>query len=348
MAIILIIVGLSLLVLVHELGHFFVARKCGIKVEEFGIGFPPRIFKKKRGETEWSINSIPFGGFVKLYGEQGLEEGKDKERSFIHQSFSKKITVILAGVTVNAGVGWLLLCMVAIIGAPHHVIISGIAPESPAAIAGVKANDVILSIQSELERKENPENVEAVIGVVEKSVTKKITVEVMRGKESQLFTLVGRINPPEGEGSLGVQLADVGIPQQGLWGGIKEGTRETISAFGMIIKGFGTFFAGLVGQGQGLKNVSGPIGIIGFAYSATQLGFVYFMNLIALISLNLTVLNLIPFPALDGGRALVLIIEKIKGNQLSLKTQTIINGIGFGILILLMVVVSVHDIRALF
>ena len=346
-----VIIGLSILILGHEAGHFFAAKWFGLKVDEFGFGFPPRLFvwkpfdkaQGKKGETEYSFNWLPFGGFVKIAGENG-EFGDDlgpnrdtvpnKERYFFAQPAWKRSVIILAGVVINFIIGWFIISGVLMVGTPRGVVIEQVMPGSPAEQSGLLSRDVLVGymVSSDF------------ISYVAEHKGEEIEVLVRRGGKEVPIKVIPRVEVPKNEGALGVSLLDAGMapmnPAQALTGGFER----AILISWLTLVAFLGLLQQLLFQGILPPDVVGPIGIFGVAQDTGQLGLIYLFQLIALISLNLAVINLLPFPALDGGRFFMIVLEKIKGSPISRKTETIVNGVGFVFLLLLMVVITVHDI----
>lgn len=343
MTALIVVIGLSILVLVHEAGHFFAAKAFGIKVEEFGFGFPPRLFGKKKGETLYSINALPIGGFVKIHGEDG-DVVKDKERSFALQSVWKRILVVAAGVLMNILIAWFFLSTIFMIGTPQHLIITDVAKDSPAGTAGLKNGDVVMAATWDGRSLADPVGSNAFIDLVKNAKGSEIALKIMRGKETLNISLQARANPPEGQGPLGVSLVGIGVPRESFLTAIADGFTTAFYVFFLAFKGFINFFLSLFVSPQVVQSVSGPVGIFAIAGQAGALGFVYLLQLIALISLNLAALNLLPIPALDGGRIIFLIAEKIKGSPVSYAVQRWVNATGFVFLLLLMAVVTFEDV----
>lgn len=351
MDIVLVIVALALLILIHEAGHFFAAKMFGIKVEEFGFGFPPKLIWKKFGETVYSLNLIPFGGFVRIFGEDSEvldEEGvseEEKKRAFVHQKPWKKSVVILAGVVMNIFLAWILLAGALMIGSPQKLVITDVADNSPAVEAGLEANDVILEVSSGANLIEGVINTENFIQFINEQGNEEMNLLIQREAEQLSLSMNGRENPPAGEGSLGITFIDVGFEREGFFSAIFESLKMTWEGLILIIVSFATLIASIFTPASGaFENLTGPVGIFVIAQQAGSLGIVYLLQLTAIISLNLAILNLIPFPALDGGRFLVIITEKIKGSPVSSKVQNSINAVGFILLLILMVVVTVKDV----
>lgn len=351
---IIVIAGLSILILGHEAGHFFAAKMFGLRVDEFGFGFPPRIFgwrhKKNRrdadgtlrqvqGETEYSLNWLPFGGFVKIHGEEEAEEsgGGDKSRSFFAQPAWRRAAVIAAGVIVNFILGWLLLSAVYMHGTAQAVVIDGIEPQSPAAAAGLKEGDILPGFK----------NAGDFIDFVNARRGEPISLDVARGGETLRVSAVPRLETKPGEGALGVSIGETGAPALPFFSALEEGLKESILMIWLTLAAFWRLLGDMFLRAAVPPDVVGPVGIFSVAEQASQIGFAYLFQLIALISLNLAVINVMPFPALDGGRLLFILIEKIKGSPLPRKAERILNSVGFALLVVLMAAVTVRDVSRL-
>ncbi len=337
MSIFVVIVGISFLIFVHELGHFLVAKKMGLLVEEFGFGFPPRLFSKKVGETTYSLNWLPFGGFVKIYGEdQGdVNPVVPTGRSFSALKAWKRSLIIVAGVIMNFLIGWLLMSFIFMIGIPKTLFISEVLSDSPAAAVGLMSQDQVAGFSSAKDFSE----------YINKNRGKEITVQIRRGAEELSFKAIPRLNE---NAALGVALVEGGVERQGFLASFWEGLKASINIVTGIVAGFAMLIWGLFTGGRIAADVVGPIGVFGVASQAGQLGIVYVIQLVALISLNLAVLNILPFPALDGGRFLFIILEKIKGSPLNAKFERAANAAGFSLLLLLMLAITIRDVIRLF
>ena len=331
-----VVVGLSLLIIIHELGHFWAAKYFGVWVEEFGLGFPPRLFKKKMGETTYSFNAIPLGGFVKMHGEVevlgGLTDGHSvpESRTFIKQSPWKRVIIILAGVTMNFLAGWLIISSVFWLGSPPIIIIDSVVKNSPAEAAGLKSGDLILNW-----------DIQKLITFINQNQSKEITLNIKRGNETLEITVVPRAQIIPGEGALGVILRGGSIPSQNFFVGLYNGLLTSFAVVWAIITGVYQIFITPA-------NIVGPVGIFKVAVGAGEIGLVYVLQLLGLISLNLAVLNILPIPALDGGRLLFIIIEKIRGRAFTVKTEMRANAWGFTLLLTLILLVTVKDVAGLF
>ena len=339
-----VIVGLSILILSHEAGHFFAAKRLGLKVDEFGFGFPPRMFAWKKGETEYSFNWLPFGGFVKIAGENDrIQEGieklvslpeEEKKRLFVFRPAWQRTIVTIAGVFVNFVIGWILIASILMIGTPQAVVVSEVQKGSPAEVWGIESGDVIKNYLRSSD----------FISFVGENRGKEIEISLQRGKEVITIKVTPRIATTPGEGALGVLLAEAGEAQHGFFPALWEGLKRTGLIFWATILTFYELVKNLLIHGSLLGGVVGPVGIFGVAQQTGELGFIYLVQLISLISINLAAINLIPFPALDGGRLFLIIIEKMKGSPISLKTEAWVNGVGFVFLIFLMIIITIRDV----
>ncbi|MEK7512932.1 MAG: site-2 protease family protein [Patescibacteria group bacterium] len=343
MTILLIIIGLALIILVHEAGHFLAARLMGIRVLEFGFGFPPRLWSREVGGTLISLNALPFGGFVRLYGEDAAAED-NRGRAFVHQPFGKKAVTLLAGVFMNVLFGWLMFSLVFSLGIPEHLLLAGVSPDSPAAAAGLMPGDVVFEAAIGPRVLTDPVRSGELIAAVKEYKGQPVQL-VIRGEEGmRTVSLVGRTNPPPGEGPLGVELSEIGFAALSLFPAVREGFRATVEALAGVTAGFWELVTSVFTRPEILQSVAGPVGIVNVALQAGSLGTVYLIQLLALISLNLAVLNLIPFPALDGGRFILALLERARGIAVPSRIQIAVNAVGIVALMILMVVVTIQDI----
>lgn len=354
MSIILFLAVLAILILSHEFGHFIVAKKNGIRVDEFGFGFPPRLFKFQKGETIYSVNLIPFGGFVKIYGEDG-STGSPREvndpRSFASKSAGVRAIVISAGVIFNLILAWLLLSSGLGVGLPAStsafpgakevknikVTIIDVVKNSPAESGGLKPGDEVLGFSK----------IEDVKNFIDQNKGREIELKYKRGEEVYSAKVAPRENPPLGQGAIGIAMDEVGIVRlpwyQAPWEGLKMTFKMTVSIAVAIFY----FIINVVKGLSGLEGVVGPVGIVSVTGAAAKLGFAYLLSFTAFLSINLAVINIIPFPALDGGRLLFLVIEKIKGSAVSPRFSSITHSIGLILLLILMFAITYRDILKL-
>ncbi len=346
---------LILLIFVHEFGHFIVAKLAGAKVEEFGFGFPPRIFGIRYGETLYSVNLLPLGGFVKIFGEDG--ESASKPGSFASKSIPVRALALSAGVIMNVLLAIILYTVGHGIGLPTiiesdesalraenvQVQVMQVAQGSPADSAGLRLGDYIVSLGANSETTEIVA-IKDVQGIVEAQKGKEMIVNIVRGEEDISFSVIPRENPPEGEGALGISMLRVGTISYPWYEALWRGTQTAFETLKAITVSMGGIIVDLVRTGSLSPDISGPVGIAIFASQVSSLGFIYILQLAALLSLNLALINIIPFPALDGGRLLFLAIEFVKGSPVNRNVERIVHTAGFALLILLMIAITVRDI----
>jgi regulator of sigma E protease len=378
--VLLVIVGLSVLILAHEASHFFFAKIFGLKVDEFGFGFPPRIFAWGKGETKYSLNWVPFGGFVKIAGERGEFEMMQEEeagsppskgelegvraktatvgsdfalsrtppnlplkgeelavsdsRVFFAQPAWKKSVIILAGVAMNFVLGWFLISGALMIGTPKAVVITGVEAGSPAATVGIQAGDALRGYTTSAD----------FIAYVNAHRGQPISFDVLRNAKDIQITVTPRVTAPPNQGAVGVALADAGSAAEVPLAALGDGFWASISMFGAIVVALGALVGQLFAHGSLPTGVVGPVGIFGVAQETGKIGLIYLLQFIGVISINLAAVNLIPFPALDGGRFIMILIEKIKGSAVPQKIEAWVNGLGFAFLLLLMLLLTVRDV----
>lgn len=346
------LVILSVLVFVHEFGHFLAAKKAGIKVEEFGFGYPPRIWAKKIGETEYSLNAIPFGGFVRLFGDPAEgkpPKSKDFKKSFLGKSKKARLGVILAGVLANFLLGIFIFSLVySLTGIPKKVDkvkIVGIASGSPAEKAGLKIDDVILAVDEEKISK-----LADFTRLIQEKRGKEIKLLVGRKENDSnlLFSITPRENPPEGEGPLGVIVSDVEIIKYPFWQmpvrGAVEGVKEALGWGLLILVSLKKMFLDLIFRGIVPKDVAGPVGIFQATSVVARQGILAVLEFVGILSVNLAVVNILPFPALDGGRLIFVAWEIITRRRPKPSFERLVNTVGMAILIFLLVLVTINDI----
>jgi regulator of sigma E protease len=339
-----VLISLVLLIIGHELGHFLAAKWFKIEVPEFGIGFPPRITGIQKGGTLYSVNWLPFGGFVRIKGEdehavQGqTPTAEERQGNFAYQPVWKRSIVILAGVVINFIIGWVLITAVYSIGTPPLVLVARVQPDSPAAAAGLQSGDVV----------EGYAKADQFVQDVNAHKGEQMNITVVQGSQSKTISVTPRTNPAPGEGALGVELSEGGAPRENVFRALWDGLKTSGLIAGATILGFAQLIKMAFLHVSLPQDVVGPVGIFSVAQQTGKFGFIYLVQLVSLISINLAVLNLIPFPALDGGRFLLLIIEKIKGSPVTKRVEGTINAAGFIVLIALMVAITARDVARLF
>jgi regulator of sigma E protease len=354
------IVVLAVLILAHELGHFLVAKKSGIRVDEFGIGFPPRLWSFKHGETLYSLNLIPFGGYVRIFGEQINTDtltGPDSARSFVNKSRWTQSAVLLAGVTANFLLAWFLFTAGLISGLPtafddrfdrdsYHdlrTVVTFVEPASPAADAGLKAGDIITGISDSLVDLPitRPEDISEFIKT---HAGNDLEIRLIRDGQAMSVNAKPVTAEIGGLPRIGVAMAEIGFLRLAFPAAFVEGARLTYGVTEATIIAFSHFLSGLFRGETGLADLTGPVGIASLVGQAREMGFSYLLSFTAFISINLAVLNLLPFPALDGGRLLFVVIEGLTRRRIPARVVNILNSVGFAMLLALMITVTYRDI----
>ena len=363
---------LGVLVLVHELGHFFAARQAGVKVEEFGVGFPPRALgvyrdpqtkrwvtvgpkRRQAPATIYSFNWFPLGGFVRIKGEQG-EEASDAD-SFAHQGIGRRVWIISAGVTMNVVAAFVLLSIGFAIGLPQvlgdrlpygakvvstSVQIVEVRAGLPAAEQGLQMGDTLVSLDG------NPvTTLEGVQAYVDAKVNTPLTVRVRRGNEVVTKMMTPQLLAETGRGGIGVQLVSTGIVRFPLPVAVWQGAKSTAGLIVEILRAFGGILTRLVQHQPVDVELSGPVGIAVLSGQVVRMGIRYLLQFTALLSLNLAIINFLPFPALDGGRVLFLMVERFRGRAVSAKLEAIAHNVGFALLMLLVLFITYRDIYKL-
>lgn len=359
MGILTFIVILVVLIVIHELGHFVAAKISKMRVDEFGIGYPPKLFGKKVGETEYTINALPFGGFVKIYGEDMDHTSDDSARAFSNRPRILQAFVLSAGVLMNIILGWVLIAAVLLSGAPRALTpeqvpqasdvaltITYIVPGSPADDAGFLPGDEIVSSVS-TESSFEGVTADAFISHIGESEGVTVFVDVNRGGTVETIEVVPEGGIIDGQGAIGVGLAPIGVLQTGVLEALGDSFVVTLSLLRDITIGIGTLIVDAFTLSADLSQIAGPVGIAGVVADASENGLIPLLSLTALISLNLAIINLLPVPALDGGRLLFVAVESIIRRPIPAVVAQTANTIGFLLLILLMVVVTISDIGKL-
>ena len=353
------IVVLSVLVLIHELGHFLVAKKLGIKVEEFGFGFPPRLFGIRRGETLYSINALPIGGFVKLFGEDAAGGGSvkkpgassqkpadDIKRAFFARPVWQRFAVVFAGVFMNFILAVVLISYLfgtqGVALPTKQVHITEVLKDSPASDSGLKTGDVILSVNGK-----KLTSTKDFITVIRKSLGKPVTLEVKKDSNIKNVTITPRADYPKGQGPLGVGISDIKVIKYPWYQAPFFGTIEAMKFSWMIISGLGSMLFELVFHGTKPQGVAGPVGVAQLTGQAVSYGLPATLWFTALMSINLAVLNVLPIPALDGGRLFFIAIEAVTRKKINPKYEGYAHAVGLALLLGLMLFITVFDVMRL-
>ncbi len=343
------IIVLSVLILVHELGHFFAAKKAGVWVEEFGFGIPPRVFGKKFGDTIYSINLLPFGGFVRLHGEVSEENITDHKRSFLGKSKKVRLIIVTAGVLMNVLLGIFSFSVVySFLGIPqktNNVRIVAVGGGTPASDSGLRINDVV-------KKADGAEIVssDVFINILHENAGQEILLYVERQGEDTLVEIpvTPRTEYPEGDGPLGVAISTYENYFPPFWKrpflGAYHGVKEAVFWGGVVIAGFINILKQLF-SGTVPNDVAGPVGIFALTSQAANYGLLTLINFVGILSINLAILNIFPFPALDGGRLLFIVIETFLGRKVMPKIESAIHMVGMAILLLMVLAITIFDIR---
>jgi regulator of sigma E protease len=349
-ALILFLGGLSILIIVHELGHFYSARWLKVRVDEFGIGFPPRLISHIYKDIRYSLNLLPFGGFVRIYGENG--EGENEQNSFSSRPAYQRLLILGAGVGMNLVSAWVLFSIGAAVGTPEMVdgtsegvpvSITGVAPSSPAESAGLRLGDKIIEMSSD-EISLRVESERDVSDFVAAHRGEQIRITVRRNKEMVSLSATPRVNAPEGEGSLGIIMGRIVLTRVPWYQAPIAGARDTYYAVSAVFIGLGTIIRDLIFSQSVPAEVAGPVGIYFFGRDVQRLGLAYILGFFAMLSANLAVLNALPIPALDGGRMFFILLEKIKGRRINVMVEHYAHAAGFILLIVLILLVTYQDI----
>jgi len=346
------------LVLIHEAGHFFVAKFFKIKVEEFGFGLPPRAFGIKRGETIYSINWLPIGGFVKLYGEDEAGAGKvslpkkakqtkakDADRAFYSRPVWQRATVVFAGVFMNfvlaVAIVSFLFSVIGVAVPGKDVIVDQVVKGAPAQESGLKPGDKIIAINNV-----NITTPDQLVSYTKGHLGEKLVLKV---KDSKLNTRTVEVTPrkvyPKDQGPMGVAISQsVTTKKYPIWEAPFVGTKEVLNQSVMIGKGLFTVVFQLVTKGSVPKDVAGPVGIAQLTGTVVEIGLPAVLSFVALLSLNLAIINILPIPALDGGRLFFILIEGFTGKKVSPRIENYAHTIGMAVLLGLIALITIHDL----
>ncbi len=365
MTVLIFIAVLVTLILVHEFGHFIFAKAFKVKVEEFGIGYPPKAFTlAKIGGTEYTLNWLPFGGFVKLFGENRDEDDalsqKEKEQSFEHKKTWQKLLILFAGPFFNFLLGWLLFSVVYFSGVPlfwdqnyvenAKLTISETLPNAPAHIAGVRAGDVLLKMHLEKDKTQSPKllSPDYVAAFIAKHPGEKIYFEFQdtQGniKKLSIIPSQGIIQSEPSRAAVGMSMTLVSKRSFGALESLWLGLKATVQVSKDVLYGLYNLAKGAVTFTADLKQVAGPVGIASMVGDAASVGFAYLLYFMALISVNLAIINLLPIPALDGGRMLFEALAAIFRRRIPAAIENGLNFAGFALLLILMLAITYNDI----
>ncbi len=356
MAILTFIIILSILVLIHELGHFLVAKRFGIKVEEFGFGFPPRVIGKKIGETLYSINALPIGGFVKLFGEDeagggrvrpsasGQKQGADFNRAFFAKPIYKRALVVVAGVVMNFALAVVIVTyLFTFEGIPspgRDIEITEVVENSPAQSSGLKKGDIIRKINGT-----KIESSESLISQTRENLGEETTILIERDGKLTAINVIPRKEYPADQGPMGIAVSqDIDVVKHPFPMSIFYGFKQAVSDAVLIIFAFKDMLVSLITQLSVPQGVAGPIGIAQLTGEFVKVGPNAVLALIYMLSLSLAVLNILPIPALDGGRLFFILIEAVTRRKVHPKFEAYAHMIGIVLLLTFLAFISFKDI----
>lgn len=334
MTIFLVILLFVILIFPHELGHFIAAKLCGVQVNEFAFGMGPVILKKQGKETLYSIRALPVGGFCAMEGED-TEEATENPRAFNNKSWWKKIIILVAGAAMNIIIAFLVMIFAAVYMGTPTTTINSVTDGGAASMAGIQAGDKIVRVSDS-----RVDSWEEFVGCMQKEIKadKTISITVERNGKEKTFSLSPQ-RQKNGKYVIGV----VSKQRHNLFIGMKNGMASTVEMTKALFESFKMLFT----SKEAINQVSGPVGMIKIVSDAAGLGVFYYLYLVALISLNLAIFNLLPLPALDGGRIIFVIIRMFTGRAISDKVEARVHMIGMALLLTLTVFVTWNDIMRL-
>jgi regulator of sigma E protease len=336
----------SVLVFVHEAGHFLMAKWRRVAVEEFGFGLPPRLWGKKFGDTIYSLNWIPLGGFVKLKGEDPEAALIGDADSFRVKSNVSRAAIILAGVLGNLLLAWLIFSFLFTIGNPRvsgQVVVEEVIAGSPAEKVGLQKQDTVLAVDGR-----QIETTDELVFLIKQEVGTPVRLRIDRAGEVREINVVPRSEPPTGEGPLGIKIAlidpQINLVSYPFVEALGQAASEIVRTLKDMFWGLATTIQRLFTRGEVPTEVTGVIGIKAMTDVAAEMGKRFFLQFIALLNLNLFLFNLLPVPALDGGRLLFVGLEVLLRRKLNPKVEKLANNLGFAFLLLLSALITIKDI----
>lgn len=349
---------LFVLVLVHEWGHFIVAKLTGMRVDEFGIGFPPKLYSIKKGETEYSFNALPIGGFVRILGEDPTQVHEDSERAFSSKNRFAQALVLIAGVTMNVLFAWFLYVIIFMSGATTAVdeevasddarlIVAYTLPDSPAAVLPFRAEISSFSVDGVVRSDLLPSEVSEYIAA---AGTNPVTITYVHGEDTVTEVItptVGVVDEDPERTAIGASFVLVEEISYPFFQSLIRASETTVTNLRDITIGLYTLIVGAITGTADLSQVAGPVGIIDLVGDAAKFGLIPLLMFTAVISLNLAIINLLPIPALDGGRLLFVAIEAVTRREINPVWVSRVNTVGFSLLMLLMIVITVSDVTRL-
>lgn len=361
LSILLFIFIILVLVIAHEFGHFIVAKWTNMRVDEFAFGFPPRLYAKKKGETTYAINALPLGGYVSIWGENGEPDdiAKNHPRAFGNRPWWAQLLVLVAGVTMNMFLAWFIFIGISYgsikISASDEIYGSRIknsaltvmdaSPNSPAFKAGITPGSILISVKTK-NATANLNNATSLIDFISahNNDSFTITYQTETGlKASTTIVAVFGIVPDKK--AIGLSVDNIGTINTTFFEAVKIGSDRTYEMTKMTFSGLTTLFSSIFQGKNVIKELSGPIGIARIVGQTSEYGYKAILTLVAILSINLAIFNILPLPALDGGRMVVVVIETVIRRKVPHKYYSWVNVIGFLALMLLLILVTVHDVR---
>ncbi|MDB4349485.1 RIP metalloprotease RseP [Omnitrophica bacterium] len=349
LSVIVVVIVFSILIVVHEFGHFIMAKKCGVKVERFSLGFGPKIIGVKKGETEYRISAIPLGGYVKMAGETYQDKLTGERWEFLSRPPFERFKIVICGPLLNYILGFLLFSLVFMLGSPTLTNkIGKVMDDYPAKAAGVKPGDSVISIDGE-----RVQYWDELTRIIRKKLKGNVKLVVLRDDRELMLTLTPKVKEFKDIFGKDVKIAMVGIassdelifikhnPARSIYKGFKKTIELTTLTFKAI-------WSLILGRLSLRESVTGPVGIFILTAKAAKLGLIYLLNMMAIISTSLAIVNILPIPVLDGGHLVFLLIEKMRRRPLSQKIQETATQIGLGLLLILMFFVFYYDIARFF
>ncbi len=360
-AILLFILILLVLVIVHEFGHFIVAKLVGMRVDEFAFGFPPRLFSKKVGETTYAVNALPLGGYVSILGENGGEGEKkvDDPRAFGNRPAWAQLLVLIAGVTMN-----MLLAVIIFIGISFNgvrlsvddpeygtrvknaqLIVTEVSEESPAYKAGIVPGSALVSVVSGNKKADLSSATSAVTFIGVHQNTPFTITHVTPDGQEKTTTVAAVYGIVKDKKALGIALDNIGTVDVNFFESIALGVERTYMITVMTVEGLTSVLSSAIKGESVIDSLSGPVGIAKVVGETSDYGYTAILTLIAVLSINLAIFNILPLPALDGGRIVVVVIESVIRRKVPFKYYSWVNIIGFFLLIFLLIIVTINDIK---
>ncbi len=348
LSIVTVVIVFSVLIVVHEFGHFMMAKRCGVRVEKFSLGFGPKVVGVKRGDTEYRISAIPLGGYVKMAGETHDDNLTGKPWEFLSKPPGERFKIIVSGAALNYILGIVLFTAVFMMGAPALLSVVGeVMDGTPAQKAGIRAGDRIISIDGQ-----DIEYWDQLQAIVHKKTEGRLKLQVERNGRVIRLNVKPMVEERKDVFGNEVRIAIMGIRPSEELTFIKYDPAQSIykgavRTFELTALTFKAIWNMILGRLSVKDSVTGPVGIFVLTAKVARLGLVYLLNFMAVISISLAIFNVLPIPVLDGGHILFLIIEKVRRRPLSVKVQEMATQVGLGLLILLMMFVLYYDVLRL-